>query len=153
MHYNYDNIYFFVNEKEIYKFKADNKNFNISSKFCLGSICSKFEFLESTEVTFKGNVSDFSVHIDPVDKFDILNINKYSVLKNNIKSCSGLFKKYLLHYCSNESCMVRSTLIGVNPLERNYNSFKISLDKCNGNCNVVDGLSRKQKTTRQKTYH
>ena len=43
-----------------------------------------FEFLEWTEVSFKGNVSDFSVHIDAVDKSDILNINKYSVLKNNL---------------------------------------------------------------------
>ena len=28
MHDNYDHSYFFVNGKEIYTFKADNKNFN-----------------------------------------------------------------------------------------------------------------------------
>ena len=35
---NTDNSYFFVNEKEIFKFNADNKYVNFSTHFCLGSI-------------------------------------------------------------------------------------------------------------------
>ena len=33
LHYNADNSYFFVNGKEIFKFKADNKNVNFPSHF------------------------------------------------------------------------------------------------------------------------
>ena len=45
---------------------------------------------------------------------------------------------------SNESCMVRPTLIDLNPIELNYyHPFMISLDKYNGSCNVVDDLSMK----------
>ena len=33
--------------------------------------------------------------------------------------------------------MVKPTLIDLNPVELNYYSFMISLDKCNGSCNVL----------------
>ena len=85
MNYNCDNIYLFVNEKEIYKFKADNKNVHFPSEICLRSICNKFEFVESEEVSFNGNVYDFLVDYDAIDKSDTLNIHKYSMHKNNIK--------------------------------------------------------------------
>ena len=39
---------------------------------------------------------------------------------------------------NNETCMARPTLIDLNPVELNYYSFIISLDKCNGSCNAVD---------------
>ena len=39
--------------------------------------------------------------------------------------------------------MTRPTLIDVNPIEFNYYSFMISLDKCNLSCNFVYGLSMK----------
>ena len=35
MHYNADNSYLFVNGKEIFKFKADNKNVNFQTQFSL----------------------------------------------------------------------------------------------------------------------
>lgn len=34
-----------------------------------------------------------------------------------------------------ESCLVRAT--DINPNELHYNSFTISLDTCNGSCNVI----------------
>ena len=40
--YNSHNIFFFVNGKEINKFKANNKNFNVPTQFCQGSISEKF---------------------------------------------------------------------------------------------------------------
>ena len=39
--------------------------------------------------------------------------------------------------------MIRPTLIDLNPVELNYYLFMISLDKCSGSCNSVDGLSTK----------
>ena len=45
LHYNGDNSYLFVNEKEIYKFKASNKNVNFTTQFCLGSISNKFDYV------------------------------------------------------------------------------------------------------------
>ena len=38
LHYNHDNSYLFVNRKEIYKFKADDKNVNFPTQFCPGTI-------------------------------------------------------------------------------------------------------------------
>ena len=42
-----------------------------------------------------------------------------------------------------EPCLIRPTIINLNPIELNYYLFMISLDKCNGSCNVVDNLSTK----------
>ena len=49
LHYNDDNIYLFVNEKEIFKFKADNKNVHFPTQFCLGGIFNGFSPTESRE--------------------------------------------------------------------------------------------------------
>ena len=62
LHYNDDNSYLFVNGKEIFKFKAENKNVNLPTRFCLGSISNGFSSLESREVSLNGNVYDFSVN-------------------------------------------------------------------------------------------
>ena len=42
LHYNADNSYLFVNGKEIFKFKADNKNGNFPTQFCFRSISNGF---------------------------------------------------------------------------------------------------------------
>ena len=84
LHYNDDNSYLFVNGKEIYKFKASNKNVNFPSQFCLGSTSNKFDNVESEEASFKGNVYDFSVDYGAIDKSNILNIHKYLMIKTSI---------------------------------------------------------------------
>ena len=76
LHYNHDDSYLFVSGKEIYKFKA-----NYPTKFCLRSIANKSDYVESS---VKGNVYNFSVDYNPIDKSDILNIQKYLMVKNNI---------------------------------------------------------------------
>ena len=38
---------------------------------------------------------------------------------------------------NHEACMVRPTLIDLNPIELKYYPFMISLDKCNGSCNLL----------------
>ena len=60
LHYNADNSYLFVNENEIFKFKADNKNVNFPTQFCLWSISNGFSAIESREVSLNRNVYDFS---------------------------------------------------------------------------------------------
>ena len=50
-HNNADNTYLFANGKEIFKFKADNKNVNFPTQFCLRSISNVFSDTESREVS------------------------------------------------------------------------------------------------------
>ena len=83
--YSPDNSYLFVYGKKIFKFKADNKNANFPTQFCLGSISNEFSAIESREVALNGNVYDFSVDYNSIDKFDMLNIHKYLAIENNIK--------------------------------------------------------------------
>ena len=40
-------------------------------------------------------------------------------------------------YLNDKQCMVRSTLIDLNPIELKYYPFMIRLDECNGSCNVL----------------
>ena len=84
LHYNDDNSYLFVNGKEIYKFKASTKSVSFPSQCSLGSIYNKFDYVESKEVSFKGNVYDFSLDYEAIDKSNILNIHKYLMIKNNV---------------------------------------------------------------------
>ena len=49
LYYNGDNSYLFLNGKEIFKFKADNKNVNFSTQFCLGSTSNEFGAAEFRE--------------------------------------------------------------------------------------------------------
>ena len=88
-HYNADKSYLFVNGKEIFKFKADNKNVNFPTQFCLGSISNGFSATESREVFLKGNMCDILVSYNSIDKSNILNICKYLMTK-----CSGCLLYY-----------------------------------------------------------
>ena len=84
LHYNADNSYLFVNGKETYKFKANNKNVNFPNQFCLGSTSNGFSAVESREVSLNGNVYDFSVDYNSINKSRILKIDKYLKTKDNI---------------------------------------------------------------------
>ena len=97
-HYNANNSYLFVNEKEIFKFKGDNKNVNFPTQFSLESISNRFSATESREVSLNGKVYDVSVNYNAIDKSGILNILKYVIIKNNIKQCSNLLNMLLLRY-------------------------------------------------------
>ena len=61
------------------------KNVNFSIQFCLGSISNGFTITESREVSLNGNVYDFSVDYNSIDKSGILNIHKYLMKNNNKK--------------------------------------------------------------------
>ena len=57
--YNDGNNCLFVNGKEIIRFKANNKNVNFLTGFCLGSISDVFSVTESREVSLNGNCMIF----------------------------------------------------------------------------------------------
>ena len=67
--------------KKIFKIKADNKNNNFPTQFCRGSISNGFTAPESREVYLNGNVHDFLVGYNSVDKSDKL--NKHSKIFND----------------------------------------------------------------------
>ena len=85
MYYNAGNSYLFVNGHEIFIFKADNKNVDFPTQFCLRSISNGFSATESRKVSLNGNEYDFSADYNSIDKTDILNIHKYLMTKNNIR--------------------------------------------------------------------
>ena len=62
----------------------NNENGNFTIQFWWGSISKTFDNAEFEEI-FKGNVYDFAVDYNAVDKCEILNIHKYLTIKNNIK--------------------------------------------------------------------
>ena len=78
-------IYYIIYIIEIYKFKASNKNVKFPSQFCLGSIPNKFDYIDSEEVSLKGNVYDFQADYNALHKSSILNIYIYLIGKNSIK--------------------------------------------------------------------
>ena len=81
-HYHSDNSYLFFNGKEIFQFKAGNKKINFPTQFCLGIISNRFSNIQSREVSLMGNVYDFSVDCNSIDKSDILKIQKYLMANN-----------------------------------------------------------------------
>ena len=83
LHCNGDNSYF-RNEKEIFKFKANNKNVNFSTQFFLGIISNGFAAIESREVSLKGNMYDFSFDYNSFHKSRILNIHNYLMVNKNV---------------------------------------------------------------------
>ena len=85
LHYSADNSYLFVNGKDIFKFKADNKNVKFVTQFCLISSSNDFRASNSRELSSIANAYDFSVDYNFIDKSDILNIHKYLMNKNNMK--------------------------------------------------------------------
>ena len=76
----------FVNGKEIFKFKVDNKNLNFPTQFCLGSLCNGLRVKNYKKVSLKINVYDFSVNYKFIDESGILNIYKYLMNKNNVQA-------------------------------------------------------------------
>ena len=85
LHYNGDYSYWFVNGKEIFKFKANNGNTNFPNRFCLRSISDEFHANESRQVSLEEIVCDFSVDSNAIDKSNILDVHKYLMVENNVK--------------------------------------------------------------------
>ena len=83
LHYNEANSYLFVNDTEIYKFKAKDSEI-VATPLCLGNISKDWSADNMKKTGFNGYVSDFSVDYDANGVEDIKNIHKYLMKKNNI---------------------------------------------------------------------
>ena len=83
LHYNAVNSYLFINGTEIVKFKAKDSGIT-PYELCLGNI-SKDWTIDNMKITgLKGCVYNFSVDYDAIVVFDILDIHKYLMKKNEI---------------------------------------------------------------------
>ena len=69
----------------------------------------------------------------------------FSLIKQAFIALLSFSKSLATKYVSlnNEPCMIRLTLIDINPFELKYYPFMINLCKCSGRCHSVDDLSTK----------
>ena len=79
----------------IHKFKGKNSEI-VPYPLCLGNISKDFSVDDMKKIGLNGYVYDFSVDYDAITVDDILDIRKYLMKNNNIKSCLDLLEKYLL---------------------------------------------------------
>ena len=83
LHYNGANSYLFVTGTEIIKFKA--KDTEIAAyPLCFRNISKDWSVNNIKKTGLKTHVYDFSVDYDAIAVFDILNIHKYLMKKNEI---------------------------------------------------------------------
>ena len=83
LHCNGANSYLFVNDTEIYKFKANDFDI-VASPLCLGNISKDFSVDNMKKTGLNGYVYDFSVDYDAIAVDDILDIHKCLMEKNGI---------------------------------------------------------------------
>ena len=83
LHYNEVNSYIFVNEVEIYKFKAKDSEIN-AVPLCLGNVSRDFSVYSIKKTGLCKYVYDFSVEYYSIDVDDILDIHKYLMKKLDI---------------------------------------------------------------------
>ena len=83
LHYNGTNSYLFVNDTEIYKFKAKDSEI-AASLLCLGNISKDWSVDNMKKTGFNGYVYDFSVDYYSADVDDIKDIHKYLMKKSDI---------------------------------------------------------------------
>ena len=83
LHYNGTNSYLFVNDTEIYKFKAKDLEI-VATPLCLGNISKDWSADNMKDTGLNGYVYDFSVDYDATDVDDIKDIHKYLMKESNI---------------------------------------------------------------------
>ena len=83
LHYIGANSYLFVNGTEIYKFKSKDSEI-VPGPLCLGNISKDWSIDNMKKTGFTGYVYDFSVDYGSTDVYDIKDINKYLMKKNDI---------------------------------------------------------------------
>ena len=83
LHYNGVNSYLFVNDTEIYKFKAKDSEI-VAAPWCLGNFSKDWSVDNMNKTGLNGYVYDFSVDYDAIAIDDILDIHIYLMKKNDI---------------------------------------------------------------------
>ena len=134
------NSYVFINDVEIYKFKA--KDYEISTApLCSGNVSKNVSVDNMKKTGLSRCIHDFSVDDDTIGVDNVLDIHKYLMKKHDIKQRFDLLEKcfiglyisfnwsltsmanaFSLTTCkslNNQSCVARLTLIDLNPDECN----------------------------------
>ena len=137
MHYNDNNSYFFVNGKEIYQFKTDNKNFHFWIQFCLRSILKKFDAIDYIEVSLEGNLYDVSVDYNTIAKSVNLSIHTDNITIGSLSFTGSLATKHMP--LNNKQCKIILYFLSITKL--NFYLFRISLGECIGSCNTFTEIS------------
>ena len=83
LYYNGADSYLFVNGNEIQKFTAKVSEIN-QYELCLGNISKDWSMHNTKKTSLKGYVYNFSVDYDAISFFDIRDIHKYLMKKNEI---------------------------------------------------------------------
>ena len=83
LHYNGVNSYLFVNDTEIYKFKAKDSE-TLVGPICLRNISKDWSVDNMKKTWFTGYIYDFSVDYEAIAVNDIKDIQKYLMDKNDI---------------------------------------------------------------------
>ena len=107
------------------------------------------------QTELNGKVCDFSVSYETIDFSDIENIHKYLMKKHKIVKMSGFIEQMfivlvLVLFCfggslvikcvplNNQPCMIRLTLIDLNPDEFLHYPFIVNMTRCDESCNTVE---------------
>ena len=83
LHYNGDDSYLFVNDKEVIKFKA--KKQSAVGKLSLGNISADFNQADRKSTGLYGYIYDFSLDYNAITNDKIHDVHRYLMEKNNIK--------------------------------------------------------------------
>ena len=83
LHYNGDDSYLFVNDKEVIKFKA--KKQSVVGKLSLGNISADFNQADRKSTGLYGYIYDFSLDYNAITNDKIHDVHRYLMEKNNIK--------------------------------------------------------------------
>ena len=83
LHYNGENSYLFVNGTEIHKFTAKDSEI-VPNNLCLRNVSKDFSASNMKKTGLDGHIYDFSVDYDSIAVYDILDIHKYLMKKNDI---------------------------------------------------------------------
>ena len=85
-HYNGANSYLFVNDTEIYKFKAKDSE-TVATPLCQGNISKDWLVDNMKKTGFNGYIYDFSVNYDALAADYIKDVHNYLMKKNNTVWC------------------------------------------------------------------
>ena len=140
--------------EKIHKIKANDKNVDFPSQFCLAGISEKFDEVESCELSFKGNKSKIlQIHNNLILKYNITMfrlIKKVFITKVYITSMSFSVSLACVAKVSDRTkcislndqpCLARSTLVDLNSNKLYYYPFRLSLGRQSGSCNTFHDFS------------
>ena len=84
LHYNGDDSYLFVHDKEVIKFKAKESEIK-AHPLCLGNISNEYpNASDFRDTALYGNIYDFSIGYSVIKTPDILNMHTYLMKKKTI---------------------------------------------------------------------